>query len=276
MQAVIAQHLTYSYLSEENKNRAIDDVSFQVREGEFLAILGHNGCGKTTLARHLNALLFPQKGELVVAGLDALANANIWKIRKACGMVFQNPDNQFVSSVVDEDLSFGLRNFGISEEEIPGRVKWALETVGMAGYEKQSTHFLSGGQKQRVAIAGVLAVEPDILIFDEVTSMLDPEGRRDVLNTMGRLRDNGKTIIMISHYIEEAVMADRIVLLHDGKILGIGTPREILPDLELLNRTGLTPPMAVKAYYDLKEAGIELSGCPLTKEELVEKLCQLR
>ena len=275
MQAVIAQHLTYSYL-EESKNRAIDNISFQVREGEFLAILGHNGCGKTTLARHLNALISPQKGELVVAGLDALANANIWKIRKACGMVFQNPDNQFVSSVIDEDLSFGLRNFGVSEEEIPNRVKVALEAVGMAGYEKRSTHFLSGGQKQRIAIAGVLAVEPDILIFDEVTSMLDPEGRRDVLSTMQRLRERGKTIIMISHYIEEAILADRMMLLHDGKILGIGTPGEILPDIELLNRTGLTPPMAVRAYYDLKAAGITLKECPLTNEELVEGLCQLR
>lgn len=276
MQAISAKEITYSYVSEESKYRAIDNLSFEVKEGEFLAILGHNGCGKTTLARHLNALISPQRGELLVAEMDASAQANIYKIRKHCGMVFQNPDNQFVSSVVAEDLAFGLRNFGVEKHQIPAKIKWALETVGMADYEEHSTHFLSGGQKQRIAIAGVLAVEPDIFVFDEVTAMLDPEGRKEVLSTMQQLHRIGKTIIMISHYIEEAVAADRVMLLHDGKMLGIGTPREILSDIVLLEKTGLTPPMAIKAYYDLKEAGIELGECPLTIEELVEKLCQLR
>lgn len=275
MNQIEATNLSYSYFVEGSEHRSLDNLSFSVKKGEFVAILGHNGCGKTTLARHLNALIPVQEGELRVAGLDAKAKANLWKIRENCGMVFQNPDNQFVSSVVDEDIAFGLRNFGTPEEEIPGIVAKALETVEMAGFEKRCPQLLSGGQKQRIAIAGVLAVNPDIMVFDEVTSMLDPEGRREVLKTIEQLHGQGKTIIMISHYIEEAVKADRVILIHDGVILGQGTPEETLTDLDLLRRTGLTPPMAVRAYYDLKEAGVELPRCPLTKEELVEALCQL-
>lgn len=275
MYDIEATNLTYSYLYEGGKHRSLDNVSFSVKKGEFVAILGHNGCGKTTLARHLNALIPVQEGELKVAGLDARGKANLWRIREACGMVFQNPDNQFVSSIVEEDIAFGLRNFGTPEEEISSIVAKALETVGMEGFEQRSPQLLSGGQKQRIAIAGVLAVDPDIMVFDEVTSMLDPEGRRDVLEAIGRLHKQGKTIIMISHYIEEAVNADRIILIHDGVILGQGVPEETLTDLDLLRRTGLTPPMAVKAYYDLKAEGVELPWCPLTKEELVEALCQL-
>lgn len=275
MQAIDANHVTYSYISEKGNYPAIDDLSFQVGRGEFLAILGHNGCGKSTLARHLNAILSPQKGTLIVGGLNTGARANIWKIRRECGMVFQNPDNQFVSSVIEEDIAFGLRNFGISEEEIPDRIEKALAAVDMAGFEKRSPHFLSGGQKQRIAIAGVLAVEPDILVFDEVTAMLDPEGRQDVLRIMHNLHEKGKTIVMISHYIDEAVGADRIMLVHDAKIIGMGTPEKILPDTALLEQAGLRPPMPVRAYYDLKKAGIVMPKCPLTKRELVEGLCQL-
>lgn len=275
MYNIEAANLTYSYLYEGSKHRSLDNVSFSVKNGEFVAVLGHNGCGKTTLARHLNALLPVQEGELRVAGLDARAKINLWKIREACGMVFQNPDNQFVSSLVEEDIAFGLRNFGTLEEDIPGIVAKALAAVGMEGFELRSPQLLSGGQKQRIAIAGVLAVDPDIIVFDEVTSMLDPEGRREVLATIEKLHKQGKTIVMISHYIEEAVNADRIMLIHDGAILGQGTPEETLTDMDLLRRTGLTPPMAVKAYYDLKAAGVELPRCPLTKEELVEALCRL-
>ncbi len=268
-----AEKLVYSYSG--NDRRSLNGFSLSVRQGEFLALLGHNGSGKSTLARHLNALLEVQQGELTVAFLNAKDPGNVWKIRERTGMVFQNPDNQFVSSVVGEDLAFGPRNFGVPEEEIPGRIRRALAAVDMSGYETHSTHLLSGGQKQRIAIAGVLASEPDILIFDEVTSMLDPEGRRDVLDTVARLHEEGKTVILISHYIEEAVGADRVALIHDGQLLAAGTPREMLTDLDLLRRTGLTPPVPVRLYYDLRSRGLQLPFCPLTCEELEDLLCRL-
>ena len=231
MAFIRAEKLIHSYAFEGSKQRSLDELSLTVERGEFLAILGHNGCGKTTLARHINALLELQGGELTIASLDAKNRANVWRIREKVGMVFQNPDNQFVSSIIEEDLAFGPRNFGVPAEEIPVRIQTALAAVGMSGFEKRSPHLLSGGQKQRIAIAGVLAVDPDIMIFDEVTAMLDPEGRRDVLNTIKRLHEDGKTILMISHYIEEAVNADRVALIHDGKLLAVGTPREMLTDL---------------------------------------------
>ncbi len=268
-----AEKLIHSYAFEGSKQRSLDELSLTVERGEFLAILGHNGCGKTTLARHINALLELQGGELTIASLDAKNRANVWRIREKVGMVFQNPDNQFVSSIIEEDLAFGPRNFGVPEEEIPVRIQTALAAVGMSSFEKRSPHLLSGGQKQRIAIAGVLAVDPDIMIFDEVTAMLDPEGRRDVLNTIKRLHEDGKTILMISHYIEEAVNADRVALIHDGKLLAVGTPREMLTDLELLRRTGLTPPLPVRLYHDLKARGRDLPFCPLTERELVDALC---
>lgn len=274
MDQIIAENLIFSYAFEGSKNRALDDISISVKSGELVAVLGHNGCGKTTLARHLNVLLPVQNGELSVMGLDARKPGNIWTIRSRCGMVFQNPDNQFVSSVVEEDLAFAPRNFGVPEDEIPFRVRNALETVGLPGFEKRATNLLSGGQKQRVAIAGVLAADPDVIVLDEVTAMLDPEGREEVLSTVRRLHELGRTILMISHYIEEAVFADRVVLMHNGKILADGSPGEILTDPELLFKTGLTPPMPVKAYYDLKKAGIELPFCPLNDEGLVDALCR--
>ena len=273
MDVIQAEKLIHSYAFEGSKQRSLDELSLTVEQREFLAILGHNGCGKTTLARHINALLELQGGELTVASLDAKNRANVWRIREKVGMVFQNPDNQFVSSIIEEDLAFGPRNFGVPEEEIPARIQASLAVVGMSGFEKRSPHLLSGGQKQRIAIAGVLAVEPDIMIFDEVTAMLDPEGRRDVLDTIARLHEAGKTILMISHYIEEAVNADRVALMHDGRLLAVGTPREMLTDPELLRRTGLAPPLPVRLYYDLKARGRELSFCPLTERELVDALC---
>lgn len=276
MDAVKAADIIYSYDGQAAEHRALDKITLTVRRGEFVALLGHNGSGKTTFAKHINVLLPLQSGELTVAGLNAAEEANIWAIRKACGMVFQNPDNQFVSSVVEEDIAFGLENYDTPVDEIPQNVKKALSLVGMEGYEKMSPHMLSGGQKQRVAIAGVFAVDPDIIIFDEATAMLDPNGRREVLDTARRLHDCAqKTVIMISHYVEEAVYADRVVLMHDGKILAEGPPREMLTDTDLMRRTGLLPAMPVRAYYDLKDAGIILPECPLTEEELVESLCRL-
>jgi len=271
-----ARELTYSYRFEGSKYKTLDGFTLDVKAGEFVVILGHNGSGKTTFARHCNVLLPMQGGSLTVAGLDASQQQNLWQIRKTCGMVFQNPDNQFVSSIVEEDIAFGLRNFGTPEEEIPARVAKALESVGMAGFEKRSPHLLSGGQKQRIAIAGVLALEPAILVLDEVTAMLDPEGRQEVLSTVQQLHRQGKTIVMISHYIEEAVLADRVVMIHDGKVVDEGPPTEILTDMDVLQRAGMLPPVTVQLYYDLKAAGVRLELCPLTMEALVEELCRLQ
>lgn len=269
-----AKDLTFSYRFEGSKYKTLDGFTLHVKPGELVTVLGHNGSGKTTFARHCNALVPIQGGSLAVAGMDAKDPEKLWQIRRACGMVFQNPDNQFVSSVVEEDIAFGLRNFGFPEQEIPVRVARALETVGMAGFEKRSPHLLSGGQKQRIAIAGVLAAEPEILILDEVTAMLDPEGRQEVLATVGKLHEQGRTIVMISHYIEEAVMADRVVMVHDGRVVDEGPPAEILTDMDVLRSAGMTPPMTVRAYYDLKAAGVKLELCPLTMEALAEELCR--
>ena len=277
MGIIEAVNLVHSYEYEGSQNRSLDGISLNIHEGELVAVLGKNGCGKTTFVKHINALLEVQGGELTVAGLDARSAVNIWQIRKECGMVFQDPNNQFVSSVVEEDIAFGLENYDTPVGEIPEKVARALSIVGMAGSEKKSPHMLSGGQKQRIAIAGVLAIDPDIIVFDEATAMLDPEGRREVLATIRRLHDEEhKTIIMISHYVEEAVFADRVVLFRNGKLLAEGAPREILTEPELMHSTGLTPPLAVRVYYDLKAAGVTLSTCPLTNEELVEALCPLQ
>ena len=274
MEMINANELVYAYDEQDGARRSLDGISITVDKGELVAVLGHNGCGKTTLARHLNALLPVQEGELTVAGCDARDENRVWQIRKSCGMVFQNPDNQFVSSFVEEDIAFGPRNFGADEADIPEKVRSALAAVGMAGFERRSPQLLSGGQKQRIAIAGVLATDPDIMVFDEVTSMLDPQGRQEVLDTIKRLHAAGKTIVMISHYIEEAVFADRVVLVHDGRKLAEGAPRDMLTDLELLRRTGLTPPLSVQVYYDLLDAGVKLDLCPLTIEELVDEICR--
>ena len=271
-----ARNIVFSYDYSDRK-RSLNGVSIDVHEGELVAVLGHNGCGKSTLIKHFNALLDLQKGELTVAGLDAKCEANIIKLRRTVGMVFQNPNNQFVSSIVEEDVAFGLENYGVSYSEIPEKVSAALKNVGLEGFEKRSPSMLSGGQKQHVALAGVLAVDPDILVFDEVTSMLDPDGRCEVLSILKQLHEKRhKTIVMITHYIDEAVFADRVYLMHDGKMLASGTPREMLTDLELLGKAGLTPPLPVRMYHDLKDNGIELPFCPLTNDELTEAICRLK
>lgn len=269
-----AENIIFSYASDGKRKRALRGLSFHVHRGEYAVILGHNGCGKSTLLRHLNALLPLQSGELTVAGIDASDPAEIWKLRRRVGMVFQNPDNQFVSSIVGEDVAFGLENYQVPRDEIPERVGAALRAVGMEGFEKRAPHTLSGGQKQRAALAGVLALEPEILLFDEVTSMLDPEGRAEVLGAMRRLHEDGKTVVAVTHYIEEAVQADTVWLMHDGKMLAHGSPREMLTQPELLAQTGLEPPVPVRLYYDLLNAGFELPYCPLTNKEFAEELCR--
>lgn len=276
MEAVVAQELCFAYDTTGNCCPALNRVTATIHQGEFVAILGANGSGKSTLARHLNGLLVAQKGRLSVLNIEPSNPQAIWQLRRLCGMVFQNPENQFVSPIVAQDVAFGLENYGVPKQEIPHKVQAALEKVGMEEMQRRSPGSLSGGQKQRVAIAGVLAVEPDILIFDEATSMLDPEGRQEVLCCLRALHQAGKTVIMITHYVEEAVQAQRIFLMKSGEILRMGTAREILTNPLLLKRANLLPPLPVQLYYDLKEQGVFLRQCPLTDEELVEELCRLK
>lgn len=273
--------LGFSYFWDGESIPVFEQANIELKEGEWTAILGCNGCGKSTLVRLMNGLLPLQNGNLSVNGINAGNHANKWELCRVCGMVFQNPDNQFVSSVLEEDIAFGLENAQVPEREVTSKVKAALELVGLEGYEKRSPSSLSGGQKQRAALAGVLALNPEILIFDEATSMLDPKGRREVLAEMKKLRDCGKTVVMITHDVEEAVLADQVILMgrpngqkDPNTVLAQGSVREILTDSRLLIQVGIVPPMAVRMYEDLKLAGIELNRCPLTKEELAEALCR--
>ena len=273
--------LGFSYFWDGESIPVFEQANIELKDGEWTAILGCNGCGKSTLVRLMNGLLPLQNGNLSVNGINAGNPANKWELCKICGMVFQNPDNQFVSSVLEEDIAFGLENAQVPEREVTSKVKAALELVGLEGYEKRSPSSLSGGQKQRAALAGVLALNPEILIFDEATSMLDPKGRREVLAEMKKLRDCGKTVVMITHDVEEAVLADQVILMgrpngqkDPNTVLAQGSVREILTDSRLLIQVGIVPPMAVRMYEDLKLAGIELNRCPLTKEELAEALCR--
>ena len=271
------KNLIHDYIDEEedSKFRAIDNVSFDVEAGQFITILGHNGSGKSSLAKHINALLMPTEGSVWIDGIETTNEERVLDIRQTAGMVFQNPDNQFVSSLVEEDIAFGLENYDTPIDKIPQKVHDALGLVGMCGFEKRAPHTLSGGQKQRVALAGVLAMEPDIVVFDEATSMLDPIGRGEVLKSMKELKRLGKTVIAITHYVEEAVLADKVFLMNQGRVLACGTAREILTDRRLMREAGLIPPFPVRLYYDLWDNGIYLERCPLTNQELVEELCRL-
>lgn len=275
LNSISAENLIYSYSSDLSDSCSLSGVTFQIKKGEFIAVLGENGSGKTTLARHFNVLLPLQQGRLTIAGLDAAGKKNLWEIRRSCAMVFQNPDNQFVSSLIEEELAFAPENFGVSEKETQKRIKKVLADVDMSGYEKYSPHMLSGGQKQRIAIAGVLTAEPDILVFDEATAMLDPVGRQEVLSVIRRLHKAGHTIVMITHFAEEAVQADRVILMKNGRITADGIPKQILTDMDLLAFAGIEAPLPVQIYHSLERRGIRLDTCPLTKEELAGELCSL-
>lgn len=275
MAIINVQDITYVYASETKSNTALEGISLLVQKGEFVAIIGHNGSGKSTFAKHINALFVPNTGKVLVDGMDTKDETKIWDIRKCAGMVFQNPDNQLVATIVEEDVAFGPENIGIPPAQIRERVDKALSLVNMSEYADRAPHMLSGGQKQRVAIAGVLAMQPEIIVFDEPTAMLDPEGRAEVLSTIAQLNKSGKTILLITHYMEEALLADRVIVMTDGRIMAEGTPREIFANQEMLAAAGLDAPPHIALYHKLKNKGFDLGECPLTTDELVEKICLL-
>jgi len=263
---------SYSY-DDEDESPAVDKVSLQVEKGSFVAILGHNGSGKSTMAKLMNAIYLPTGGKVLVCGMDTTSDEDLWSIRRHAGMVFQNPDNQIVANVVREDVAFGLENLGVPREEMLPRIDEALEAVRMTEKADAAPHMLSGGQKQRVAIAGILAMQPDVIIMDEATAMLDPSGRKEVLKTVRRLnRDRGMTVVWITHYMEEAAMADRIVVLDSGRAVMDGTPAQVFSHVEEIKALGLdVPPMAELAKR-LREAGLALDENILTVADMVKEL----
>ena len=268
-------HVSHTFETEEGKTfDALKDVTAQIKKGEFTAIIGTNGSGKSTLARHLNALLLPTEGELIVEGMRTSDAGRVWDIRQKVGMVFQNPDNQLVAAVVEEDVAFGPENLGVPPEEIRERVDLALEKVGMTSYRKQAPSMLSGGQKQRVAIAGVLAMKPDCIVLDEPTAMLDPKGRKEVMDTIHELnKKEGITIVLITHFMEEAVTADHILVIDRGVLKMEGTPREIFSQADKVTEIGLDVPVPADLARRLRKKGLAVSEKCMTDEELGEALC---
>lgn len=280
---VKANNLIFEYITHNEKgevdgvHRAIDDVSLNVNRGDFITVLGHNGSGKSTLAKHLNALLKPKEGTLFIKGFDASDEQLVWDIRQSAGMVFQNPDNQIIATIVEEDVAFGPENLGIKPEIIRERVDNALETVGMTDYAGHSPYKLSGGQKQRIAIAGVLAMKPDCIILDEPTAMLDPSGRIEVLETITRLnKEEGITIILITHFMEEAVLSDCVYVMEDGKIALSGKPRQVFAKVAQMKALGLDVPEVTELAYELNSMGVDIDASILTIDEMVDKLCRLK
>ena len=273
------RNLIFKYTAGENQEEkiAINDVNLQIKEGEFIAILGHNGSGKSTMAKHMNALLIPTEGKMLVNKMDTSDMNNLWNIRETAGMVFQNPDNQLVATIVEEDVAFGPENLGVPPEEIRKRVDEALERVGMLEYKRHAPHLLSGGQKQRIAIAGILAMKPKCIIFDEPTAMLDPSGRKEVLDTIIDLNKNyGITVILITHYMDEAAKADRIVVMDKGKLILDGKPRDVFSNVEKMKSIGLDVPQVTELSYELQKAGINIDTRILDVNEMVNAICQLK
>lgn len=269
------ENTTYEYKSliDDNMEKAVDGINMKVDKGEFLVVLGHNGSGKSTLAKLINGLILPSTGDISVIGMNTKEEDKIWNIREKAGMVFQNPDNQIVATIVEEDVAFGPENLGIDPKEIRRRVDQALDIVEMSEYKKHAPHLLSGGQKQRVAIAGILAMNPECIIFDEPTSMLDPTGRIEVMNTIKKLnKEENKTIILITHYMDEAVQADRVIVMEKGKIVMEGTPKEIFSQVEKVKALGLDVPQVTELAFELRKEGIDLKDDVLSIEELVELL----
>ena len=276
-----AKDVVYEYQKYDEEGnvcetkRAVDGVELDVKKGDFVAILGHNGSGKSTLAKHINALLLPNEGEVWVAGMNTKEESYVWDIRQSAGMVFQNPDNQIIGTVVEEDVGFGPENMGIPTEEIWVRVEEALKAVGMYKYRKHSPNRLSGGQKQRVAIAGIVAMHPQCIVLDEPTAMLDPNGRKEVIRAVRALNlVEDITVLLITHYMEEVVHADKVIVMDEGKIVMQGTPKEIFSHVEELKALRLDVPQVTLLAHELKKKGLPLSDGILTIEELVNELCQ--
>ncbi|MBQ3573098.1 MAG: energy-coupling factor transporter ATPase [Clostridia bacterium] len=270
--------LCFDYVNEENgeKSHVLRGITTDIRRGEFLAVLGHNGSGKSTLAKHLNAILLPSSGSVTIDGICTSDEDKLFDIRRRVGMVFQNPDNQMVANIVEEDVAFAPENLGIEREEIRRRVDDALSSVNMSKFSKHAPHMLSGGQKQRIAIAGVLAMEPEIIVLDEPTAMLDPIGRREIIDTIKRLnRERNMTVVLITHYMEEAVEADRILVIDKGKIEMEGTPFEIFPQVERLKALGLDTPQATELIYLLKKSGYPIENNALTDKECADIIMTL-
>ena len=279
---VNTENIKYEYAKHDNEGNvvdtvhALDGVSINVEAGSFIAVLGGNGSGKSTFAKHLNALLVPSEGTVYIDKMNTTDDSLKFDIRKTAGMVFQNPDNQIVASVVDEEVGFGPENIGVETKEIWKRVDESLKAVGMTAYRKQSPNKLSGGQKQRVAIAGVMAMRPQCIILDEPTAMLDPNGRKDVIRTVHELnKKEGITVLLITHYMEEAIDADRVIVMDDGKVIMDGIPKEIFSRVKELKEHGLDVPQATELAFELKEAGMPLTEGILSRQELVEQLTAL-
>lgn len=266
-------YFSYSENDEQPKKNAVNGVSLDIEKGEFLAVIGHNGCGKSTVAKHLNAMLLPDSGKVYVDGDDTADESKTYDVREKVGLVLQNPDNQLVASIVEEDVAFGPENLGVAPEEIRERVDNALKAVGMYEYRNHAPYKLSGGQKQRVAIAGILAILPQCIVLDEPTAMLDPNGREEVLSTLIKLnREKNMTVVLITHYMDEAVLADRVVVMDSGKILTQGTPNEVFSQVELLKKHRLDVPQSAELAYKLRGCGVKLDKIPLNNDECIKML----
>lgn len=283
MGIVKAKNLTFEYIRRdedgnvEGITKAVDNVSIDIKQGDFVAVLGHNGSGKSTFAKHLNALVMPTEGTVWVDGMDTREEENTLKVRQTAGMVFQNPDNQIVGTLVDEEVGFGPENIGVPTEEIWERVEKSLKAVGMYAFRNQSPNKLSGGQKQRITIAGIVAMKPKCIVLDEPTAMLDPLGRKDVLNVLHELnRQENVTVILITHYMEEVIDIDKLYVMDDGKLVMSGTPREIFSQVEKLKELRLDVPHVTELAYELQKEGVPLKNGILTSEEFTEELIRVR
>lgn len=268
-------NISFEYFQENIQSKALDELNLDIKRGEFVVVIGHNGSGKSTLSKNLNAILKPTKGNIFINDMNTKDDSKLWNIRQSAGMVFQNPDNQIVATVVEEDVAFGPENLGINPDEIKKRVEESLKSVGMYDFKDKAPHLLSGGQKQRVAIAGIIAMKPECIIFDEPTAMLDPSGRKEVMNTIKRLnKEENITIIHITHFMEEAVDADRIVVMEKGKIVLQGKPKEVFIHVDKLKKLGLDVPFMTELTYELRKEGIDMRADILTVDEMVMNLCR--
>ncbi len=272
------ENLVFEYSKETEEGqvsvRAVDDVSFEIEKGSFTAIIGKNGSGKSTLAKNLNGLLVPTSGVIYVGGFDTKDDEHIWDVRQTAGMVFQNPDNQLVSAIVEDDVAFGPENLGVPPEEIRKRVDKALEDVNMGAFKKKAPHLLSGGQKQRIAIAGVVAMKPQCIIFDEPTAMLDPKGRKEIMAIIDELHAEGITVVLITHFMEETVNADRLIIMNEGKVLLDGAPEEVFSHRDLIRSVNLDVPLMAELAARLREQGVDVPENIITEEKMVDFICQ--